>query len=242
MTVPLYLNSNEMLTCTATITKAVNNVIVLNQTVFYPKGGGQPSDVGVIRLPGTELKVEKVLRGKEGIGEIEHYVVGDLGTATPGTEVTCCVDSDTRHLHSRYHLAGHLIRIAFITLGISHEWKTGVTSHLPGAAYVEFNQRSGNQEVIDISSIEQECVWLIDKKLKSWTVDNVKMDDIPEKAKWMVRCEDCNSLRIHRVEGIDDYWMPCGGTLCDNLGEIGKFKITKHSFKKGLLRICYQFD
>jgi Ser-tRNA(Ala) deacylase AlaX len=76
-------------------------VIELDATLFHPQGGGQPSDVGTI----GGVPVQRVFANGE---TVWHR------TATPVAPgpVTLCVDGELRHLHARWHSAGHLIGTA----------------------------------------------------------------------------------------------------------------------------------
>ena len=96
--------------CEAMVT-AVNDRggIVLDRTVFYPTGGGQPGDCGVLRLTdGSEIRIATTVKG-EAPDEIVH--VPDEGQNPPaaGTAVTAAIDWDRRHRLMRIHSCLHLL-------------------------------------------------------------------------------------------------------------------------------------
>jgi len=78
--------------------------ITLNQTAFYPKGGGQPWDEGYIIKNGEKFKVVYV--GKFA-GEISHEV--DKPGLQEGDTVSCEIDWERRYTYMRYHTACHLV-------------------------------------------------------------------------------------------------------------------------------------
>jgi misacylated tRNA(Ala) deacylase len=84
--------------------------IVLDRTYFYPAGGGQPSDHGVLRTEsGGSLEVVDVVRSGPGV---IHRIRGDLETARGlriGVEVEGTLDWERRHRHMRLHTGQHLL-------------------------------------------------------------------------------------------------------------------------------------
>lgn len=89
--------------------------VALRRTAFYPGGGGQPYDVGVLRWDGGTAPVTRVARDREDPGTIWHWVdleaVGGSGDALPteGTEAHGELDWDRRHLTMRTHTALHIL-------------------------------------------------------------------------------------------------------------------------------------
>jgi Ser-tRNA(Ala) deacylase AlaX len=89
--------------------------IMLDQTVFYPMGGGQPTDQGILMSPGWVGKVYQVLN-KE--GEIWHYIEGE-NPPEVGTKVHGQLDWDRRFFNMRLHSGGHVVDFAMHLLGYS---------------------------------------------------------------------------------------------------------------------------
>lgn len=91
-------------TTTATVTSADDSGITLNRTVFYPRGGGQPGDTGIITWDGGAAQVVDTVKQS---GVVRHVIAG----ATPpvGTEVTATIDWERRHLLMRTHTALHVL-------------------------------------------------------------------------------------------------------------------------------------
>jgi alanyl-tRNA synthetase len=249
-TLALYLQDTYLLECDAVIV-GINPAedgeyaIILDQTVFYPQGGGQPTDKGSIcGRNGEQFEVRQVAKNRD-TSEITHFgrFVGANKLAASDL-VHCKIDSERRLLHARYHLAGHLLDLALIELGVYDKWESVCGNHSPGSAYVEFrpDADSGPDQVASIfGRLESTCRDLIARNLRCSCIQ-VPQGSLPPRALKMLneQMRALPSLRINRVEGIDAYWMPCGGTLCKSLGEINGISLPKYSFKKGLLRISYK--
>jgi len=99
----LYLEDSTVTTFEATVDRVAGDRVVLDRTQFYPTGGGQPHDTGVLRTDGDEWAVTAV----EKTDTIYHEVDGVPPAA--GTAVRGEVDADRRRAHSRYHTAQHLL-------------------------------------------------------------------------------------------------------------------------------------
>ncbi len=109
--VPLYADDSHLTEFDATVVRAGPKFVVLDRTAFYPDSGGQPSDVGVLRHPGGEARVSKVV--KRGL-EIFHYLDTDVSV---GTVVYGVIDWPARSWNMRRHSAEHLITGLIEALG-----------------------------------------------------------------------------------------------------------------------------
>ena len=95
--------------CDATVTGADERGVTLDRTIFYPTGGGQPGDTGMLRLPdGTSPRVTNAIKGD---GRDAVIRVREPGAAAPavGSKVTATIDWDRRHRHMRMHTCLHLL-------------------------------------------------------------------------------------------------------------------------------------
>src|SRR5690606_15380158 len=90
--------------------------VVLDKTVFYPMGGGQPTDQGKLILKdGSEVEVYQVMIKD---GEINHYIKTEKDLKA-GDSVKGKIDWDRRFKHMKTHSAGHVIDFAIYILGYS---------------------------------------------------------------------------------------------------------------------------
>ncbi|CAJ1446959.1 unnamed protein product [Effrenium voratum] len=105
--------------------------VELDQTVFHPQGGGQPSDRGQLCADGLpNLAVTFVTKDKAKEGVIRHDCEGDVQAwlrKGAGMTVTCQVDESTRRSNARLHSAGHLLDVAIFGLGF--RWQPGKGYH-----------------------------------------------------------------------------------------------------------------
>lgn len=104
MTKLLYMDDSYLKECKAVITELDNCKIILDQTVFFPEGGGVPCDTGILLKGGEEFNVIKV---KKEEGKIIHYV--DRESLKQGDEVKCIIDWDKRYTLMKYHTAAHVL-------------------------------------------------------------------------------------------------------------------------------------
>jgi alanyl-tRNA synthetase len=252
MTKALYQDNTYLYECEAVVRRVEQSAaegkydLILDQTVFYPQGGGQPSDKGIIEHPltGAVFIVEKVTKCRES-NEIIHHGYFQSGSLYASERVQCKIDEALRILHSRYHLAGHVIDLAMVSLQADKQWRASSGNHSPTGAYIEYISVDEDGNSIDsvkslVGELEKKCNELICMDFGSRCIQ-YKPCEVPEHCRSMLKggLESMELVRIHRVDSFDQVWIPCGGTLGSRLGEVGRISITKHSFKKGLLRICY---
>src|SRR3989338_4764046 len=107
MTSAIYLTDSYQKECTATVISVKDGkFVILDQTVFYPKSGGQANDEGVINTSaGREVKV--IFVGKFD-GQISHKVEPE-NVLKEGDKVTCIVNWERRYKLMRMHTAAHLL-------------------------------------------------------------------------------------------------------------------------------------
>ncbi|PHJ15704.1 alanine--trna ligase-like [Cystoisospora suis] len=124
--------------------------LVLDQTIFHPQGGGQPSDEGSIShsSSGLVFDVSKTVLDKE-TGVVLHRgvyrdsssssspSVDPLDTWRVGDEVLLQINVAKRTLHTKLHTAGHLVDLAESQLGFN--WLPGKAFHFPEGPYIEYN-------------------------------------------------------------------------------------------------------
>lgn len=253
MTELLYLGDTFLFECSARVVESRQTgegdyVVVCDRTICYPQGGGQPSDTGTIVCNETVFSVSRAIKTLDGV--VEHHGVFASGSAfVPGQEARMGINVDRRLLHARYHLAGHVIKFAIHLLGLFEEggWVGGKVSHDPSAALVEYSVPPDRFDKEKIAGIVQEIESKANALISEDRINSVVMvrpADVPEHSKHLLSEAMLRmpQVRLTKVAGIDTLWNPCGGTHPYNTGAVGRLNFTKHSFKKGLLRICYLLD
>lgn len=214
--------------------------VVLDQTIFYPQGGGQPYDQGKIMAGTTEFTVAEV-RFKEGIVYHIGTFVGE--PFATGTKVKCIINKERRTLHSRLHSGGHLIDMALAKFG--HFLKPHKGYHFPEGPYVEYEGESKElQEPLFKEKLEKELAHLIaiDAPVK---MECKPLEEIKKMCRFVPDFLPPNkptrivTFSFSQEEG-DDMGIPCGGTHVPSLKKIGIVTIHKITVKKGITRISYR--
>ncbi len=208
-------------------------IVVLDQTLFYPQGGGQPYDQGIIEGKAGKFAVDEA-RFVE--GTVKHIGTFQGGSFAMGDEVTCRVNKERRELNSRLHSAGHVVDVAVDVLKLG--WTPGKGFHFPEGPYVEYAGDLAGADPEELKKkIEASCndilredrtttVVFMDKDKMS-TVCRFVPDYIPEG-------------KPARVVMFGDFGMPCGGTHVTHLGEIGGITIRNVKAKgQGPIRVGY---
>lgn len=211
-TKPLYLTDAYKKTSKAKVVDIKNEghltTVILDQTIFYPFGGGQPSDQGVIEGKKGKLDVQQVLlKGSE----LKH--TGKLtGKLSVGDTVECAIDWKRRYFNMRNHSGGHLIheavKLIFPDL-IAVEGEHGKKS------YIKYQ---GNIEDISSNIILSKTKELIRQNLPINT-EFVSLEELKKRSSWVPEHLPTNKpLRIMWIGNFAP--IPDGGTQVNNTSEI----------------------
>ncbi len=225
MTDLLFHKDSYLQSTNATVIKIVeDNGIVLDRTVFYPGGGGQPHDLGVISIGNQNVAVTKVQNVK---GEVIHWVEDNHGITT-GQSVIAEIDWDRRYTLMRTHTALHIL------CGVVwRDYKAQVTGGdmQPGTARMDFEfenmtaefaeqiEDTINREVNDNRTIE---VNFLTREQANQVPDLIrtKINLLPEAI---------SEIRTIDISGLD--LQADGGTHVKNTSEVGFIKVTGHESK-----------
>jgi Ser-tRNA(Ala) deacylase AlaX len=223
-----------------------DSVVVTQETIFHPQGGGQPSDVGVITSPssGARFTVSAVRHDALNDGVVLHLGRFAAGSKpfTVGDTVTQSIDVDKRMLHSRLHTAGHVLGAA-----VRHLLEREIpgfdelkASHFPDSAACEF------QGLIDgkwKEPIQKKVTEYVERgmpvEIEFWDEDDFRREGL-ERLIPKDRGVDASrgeKYRIVRIVGAEVY--PCGGTHVDSTDQCGKVGVRKISRQKGTSRVSY---
>lgn len=209
--------------------------IVLDQTIFYPQGGGQPSDTGTIRFEQTVVNIHFVGFNE---GEVFHYCDEEPSGFDAMIGQTCelQVDQLRRLEHARLHTAGHLI--ASIVDAERGSMRAIKGFHFSDGPHVEFEgkpeeevgplleklQAQVDLRIADDLAVTASMVTLDELKQCCWQVPDYLPDDKP--------------LRVVRIGELDS--VPCGGTHIANLSKLGAVSLVKMKSRKGNTKISYR--
>lgn len=236
MTTLLYMDSMEgtyLREFQARVIKSAKDYVVLDQSAFYPEGGGQPSDTGLLQWENGEGRVVHV--AKKGV--IRHIIDGPV--PEEGTVVRGILDWERRYAHMQMHTAQHII--------------SGVVFDAYGGRTV------GNQIHADYSRVDFHPVHFSHRHLEDIeegcndiiaaghpvTIYEEDRDSLEKR----VNPERCNldllpasvaTLRIVEIEGYDV--CPCAGTHVRSTAEIPPLRIIRKEGKgRDRERIVYGF-
>ena len=191
--------------------------IVLDRTIFYPMGGGQPGDTGALVLPdGTRIAVADTRKGEAGI---LHIPAEGAPVAPVGADVSLELDWQRRYRHMRMHTALHVLCAVI---------PAGVTGGQIGADRSRLDFDPG-EVVFDKAAIEAELNRRIaeDHVVAPRWVDESELDAKPELVRTMSvqPPRGTGRLRLLDIAGVD--LQPCGGTHVARTGEIGPVIVEK---------------
>ena len=192
--------------------------ITLNQTAFYPKGGGQPWDEGYIIRDGEKFKVVYV--GKFS-GEISHEV--DKPGLQEGDTVSCELDWERRYTYMRYHTACHLV--SNLLYGRANAKITGNQIELDKAR-MDFSMEDYSPEKLRTYIEESNGIIKQDLPITIETMSRSAVLEEPELARLAVGLpKNLQEFRIVKIGEIDK--QVDGGTHVNSLSEIGEIEMTK---------------
>lgn len=219
MTEELFRSDSYLKACEAEVTAVGEAGIQLSCTVFYPEGGGQPGDSGLLRLAdGKELRIETTRKGAEP-GSILHVLADATASLEPGTAVTAEIDWERRYRHMRMHSSLHLL-CALV--------EGDVTGGQVGAAKsrLDFNLPDGPPDKV---WLEENLNRLIaeDHPVAPRWIEEAELAANPQLVRTMSVKPPSGSgrVRLLEIEGVD--LQPCGGTHVTSTGEIGRVEIGK---------------
>lgn len=210
--------------------------IVLDQSIFYPQGGGQPYDTGSIISNNTKFYVSEV---RFIDGYTCHYGQFNQESLNVGDIVELDVNEERRMLNARLHSAGHLLDYVFQELGGNLTPLKGF--HFPEGPYVEYiGEFKGNtEEFIKVLENQINQYIQIGYQVKSEIVSG--MEELKAKSYFIPQhIPENKPIRVVTVYG--DKGVPCGGTHVKNIKEIGVVTIRKIQSKGGNTKISYQIS
>ena len=230
-TKPLYLEDSYLKECDANVVSVKDGkYVILDQTIFYPKGGGQPWDTGEII---KDDEVYRVVYVGKFSGEISHEV--DRVGLEEGDKVRCVLDWERRYRLMRSHTAAHVFASLLCT-------GTG--------AFVTGNQLEEDKVRFDFSleKFDREILQeYLDKANEFFKRDiPVKWYELPReealKIPGVIKMAEALPpeipvLRIVEVTGVDT--QADGGTHVKNLREVGQIELVKAQNKGKFNRRVY---
>lgn len=219
MTEKVFYQDSYQKTHQSVIVDKLDDGVVLESTIFYPLGGGQPGDTGALVVGTTNFRVLDT-RYADDKTTIVHYLdKDDLDAIQVGEIVELELDWERRHRHMRMHTSMHLmchLITAQATGGSVGETSSRIDFDLQGQAV--------DKEVLTTSMNE-----LIRKDLRVsiGSITDQELDQNPGLVRTMSvqPPKGQGSVRTIRIEDTD--YQPCGGTHVKSTAEIGEVVVSK---------------
>ena len=219
MTEEIFRDDAYAQSCTANVLEADERGVILDRTVFYSEGGGQPGDTGTITTAdGSSVRVVGTYKDRDGRG-ILHVLAEGENPLTAGTEVTAEIDWDRRYKHMRMHSCLHLLCSLVdggVTGGSISVEKSRLDFDLEDVTLDKEDLTAGLNRLVE----ENHCLsasWINDEEMEAQQ-DLVRTMSVKPPT-------GTGKVRLMHVEGID--LQPCGGTHVKASGEIGQVRVSK---------------
>lgn len=231
MTKLLYQTDAYLREFTAIVVEVVDGGVVLDQTAFYPSGGGQPSDMGQLTVDGQTYAVTKV---KKTGGKVVHFIDGDL--PAEGAEVAGTIDWERRYKLMRTHTAMHIL-CGVVWRDYEAQVTGGNMDPLKGRMDFEFE--SMRQELVaEIeAAINKEVEAARDVQVK--ILPREEAFQIPDLIRTKINLlpEGIKEVRIVELIGLD--LQADGGTHVANTSEVGRMQVTNYKSKGKINKRIY---
>lgn len=213
----LFRDDAYAIDCDAAVVEVRPDGIVLDRTVFYAQGGGQPGDVGaLIGANGTPTPVSNTVYGADRAAIV--HVTNPGPAYRPGERVTARIDWSRRYPRMRIHTALHLLSVVL-------PYPVSGGSIGDGEGRLDFDIPDAGLDKEEIADKLNELVVRDAVVSDRWITDE-ELDASPSLVKTMSVKPPRGSGRVRLVEidGIDV--QPCGGTHVRRTGEIGRVAVT----------------
>ena len=212
MTEELFREDATLLECSARVLSVDADGVRLDRTVFYPQGGGQAGDAGVLRLAdGREFAVADTRKG----------------ALPPLTQLTARIDAPRRRAHMRYHTATHLL-CALVPHPVDG---CSITERY---ARLDFHLN----EPLDKQQLSEGIARLVAEAhpVRHRWISEAELDANPQLVRSMsvLPPRGQGRIRVLEIDGVD--LQPCGGTHVANTADIGSVVVTKIEKKSAMTR------
>jgi misacylated tRNA(Ala) deacylase len=204
------------------------NGVILDRSIYYPTGGGQPGDTGSIVVNSDTFSVEETIKGEN--GNIILLLADGLSSLNIGDSVTQFLNWDMRYAHMKVHTALHLLSVV-IPLPVTG----GAITALKGR--LDFNMPEAIENKDELTDKLNQLILADYEITESWISDE-ELDANPGLVKTMSVKPPTGAGRVRLVRiGNEDAQIdlqPCGGTHVKRTSEIGMMHLGKMQ-KKGQL-------
>lgn len=223
MTQKLYLDDPYRSDCAARVTAADSGWVALSQTVFFPGGGGQPSDTGSLEVLGLGHRVTEVRQDEQ--GRVWHRCAADVPV---GTTARVRLDWPRRYAFMRHHTLLHIVNAVVLVdySGLITGVQIGEEQSRIDFALQEFGRGQ-------MSALEARVNEVIGRGLPvdAYVVSEAEFRERPELTRTATVAPPVvdGAVRVVRIGGFDA--QACGGTHVRNTRELGECRILRFENK-----------
>ncbi len=221
----LYFTDSDLLEFPATIVdvQAIEQAhhIILDRTAFYPTGGGQPNDTGLL----DESRVVDVFEDNAGI---IHHVVEQIGALAAGQKVEGRIDRVRRLDHLQQHSGQHILSQAFVQACGAETRSFHLGSR---TSTIDIELQSPTDDHMRAAEEIANAVIFEDRPMRVHLVNEEEARQLPLRKEAAVE----GTIRVIEISDFD--WSPCGGTHAKGTGQIGLVAIKSYERAKKMTRV-----
>ena len=221
----LYFTDADLLEFPATIVdvQAMEQAhhIILDRTAFYPTGGGQPNDTGLL----DESRVVDVFEDDAGI---IHHVVEQIGALAAGQKVEGRIDRARRLDHLQQHSGQHILSQAFVQACGAETRSFHLGSR---TSTIDIELQSPTDDHMRAAEEIANAVIFEDRPMRVHLVNEEEARQLPLRKEAAVE----GTIRVIEISDFD--WSPCGGTHARRTGQIGLIAIKGYERAKKMTRV-----
>lgn len=208
--------------------------IVLDQTAFYPGGGGQPNDTGQLTLAGGEIyRVEKVKKRGD---DVLHFLSSETPLPAPGVEVQGLIDWDHRYRLMRTHTALHVL-CGTVFRDYGAQVTGGNMEPLKGRMDFEFERLQG--ELVGEIEVAVNKEVEAGREVRVKSLPREEAFQIPDLIRTKINLLPEGIMEVRTVEIVGLDLQADGGTHVRNTSEIGKIRVVDYKSKGAINKRIY---
>lgn len=210
-----------------------NRAVLLDQSAFYPGGGGQPYDIGTLKMDGALWQVERARKSAE---ELWHYLAGDSPLPKVGTALTGEIDWNRRYQLMRTHTAMHILcGVVFRDFGA--QVTGGDMEPLKGRMDFEFENMTKELVAVIEEAVNREVAAAREVRVK--ILPREEAFQIPDLIRTKINLLPAGIAEIRTIELVGLDLQADGGTHVRNTIEVGEMRIVDYKSKGKINKRIY---
>jgi misacylated tRNA(Ala) deacylase len=220
------------------ITDKIDESIILESSYFYPRGGGQPGDIGTLSEGNVSVDVGEVFAK-----DVIHHPVSNIEMFEVDSIIQCSIDSEYRNQLAHMHTTQHIVSAMADEL-----WGASTVGNQLGTKESRIDLLFEDKTQFNMDQIQDTVNEILRKEIPvfthNWTADEIMSDDRVRNRSFVGKIlerlpEDITTMRVVDIQGIDI--CPCAGTHVANISELSEIEIVRIKQKgSGKIRLYTQ--